>query len=171
MQNIETKARVDDLDRVRRLALDLGASDRGTFHDIDTYFVVGHGRLKLRVTEGTPSGTLIAYHRLDQLESRISDYTLAAVPDPDALRQALSETLGVLVTVRKSRRLLLFGATRIHLDEVEALGTFAELETVMDGQTRGEAETEHRFLRAKLGLDQAEIVPVSYSDLLMAQTG
>lgn len=171
LQNIETKARVSGLDRVRALALELGASDRGTFDDTDTYFRVAHGRLKLRVTRGTPGGSLIAYRRPDQLESRISDYRLVAVSDADALREVLAETLGVLATVRKSRHLLIYGATRIHLDEVEGLGTFIELETVIDNQNRDAAGAEHLFLRDWLELDQNEIVPVSYSDLLMKQNG
>ena len=171
MRNLETKARVNDLDRVRRLALDIGAWDRGTQRDTDTYFRVSHGRLKLRVSDGVPLGTLISYQRPDLMESRVSDYRLVSIPNPDSLRDALAETLGVLVTVRKSRQLLLYGATRIHLDHVDGLGTFTELETALGDQSHAEAEAEHHFLRERLGLNEAEIVPVSYSDLLMGRTG
>lgn len=171
MQNVETKARIDDLERVRSLALDLGALDRGARRDTDVYFHVARGRLKLRVSDGVPGGTLIAYQRPDQIESRISDYRLVTVPDVAAMREALSETLGVLVTLRKTRRVLLYGATRIHLDEIDDLGTFVELETVLGDQSPAEADAEHRFLRERLGLDAAEIVPVSYSDLLMRRSG
>ncbi len=171
MKNIETKARVADLSQVRRLALDIGAKDHGIRRDTDTYFRVPDGRLKLRVTEGNPDGTLIAYQRPDQVESRISDYQLVGVPDADALLKALADTLGVLVIVRKSRRLLLLSATRIHLDDVDGLGTFVELETVLGSQPVKEAEEEHRFLRRVLGLERAGIVPVSYSDLLMKKNG
>jgi predicted adenylyl cyclase CyaB len=171
MQNIEIKTRGNDLDRVRRTALDLGATDQGTRRDTDTYFRVTTGRLKLRMTEGTSTGTLIAYRRPDRVESRISDYHLVDVPDSDALHLALANTLGVLVTVRKSRQLLIFGSTRIHLDQVDGLGTFVELETVLNGQSMEDAEAEHRFLRERLGLDLAEIVPLSYSDLLMTRSG
>jgi predicted adenylyl cyclase CyaB len=171
MRNIEIKARVADLEQVRRLALELGARDHGEERATDVYFRVPRGRLKLRVSNGVPSGTLIAYQRPDQSESRVSDYRLISVPDAQSLHEALAETLGVLTTVRKTRRLLLYGATRIHLDEVEDLGTFVELETVLEHQSLVEAEDEHRFLRERLGLDTTEIVPVSYSDLLTPRSG
>lgn len=163
------KARVDDLDRVSRLALDCGAFDYGTTRDTDIYFRAATGRLKLRVTEGKTGGTLIAYQRPDQAESRISDYLLVTIPDPHALRRALAMSLGEIVAVRKSRRLLVYGATRIHLDEVDSLGNFVELETVVSDQTWEDAEGEHRLLKKSLGLDQAQIVSVSYSDLLIEQ--
>ncbi len=147
----------------------IGAQDHGIQRDVDTYFRTVRGRLKLRVNAEIPGGTLIAYQRPDQVESRISDYQLIRVLDPEALLGALVETLGVLVTVRKSRRLLLLNATRIHLDDVDGLGTFVELETVLSTQTVEEAEEEHRFLRRLLDLDGTGIVPVSYSDLIMEQ--
>ncbi len=170
MRNIEIKVKVEDLDEVLHLALQLGARDQNIQVDTDTYFRVPHGRLKLRVHEGVPLGTLIAYQRPDDIVSRISDYTLVQIDDPDSLRLALTQSLGILVTVRKSRRVLLYGATRIHLDDVEGLGRFVELETVLNEQTVGEAEVEHRHVLDALRLNQAEPVPVSYSDLLMTRS-
>ncbi|MGA7670721.1 MAG: class IV adenylate cyclase [Nitrolancea sp.] len=168
MRNIETKARVADLERVRNVALTIGAEDRGVQRDTDSYFRVAHGRLKLRVSEGIPGGTLIAYHRPDQSGSRDSDYCLVAIVDPDALKEALSETLGVLVEVRKRRHLFIYGATRIHLDEVDDLGAFIELETLLGDHARDNAEAEHAFLRVQLGLQIETTIAGSYSDLLMA---
>jgi len=171
VRNIETKARVDDLDLVRERALTVAAQDRGAQHDTDTYFRVSNGRLKLRVSQGVPGGTLIAYQRPDRRGSRDSDYRLVPISDPDALREVLSETLGVLVEVRKRRHLLIYGATRIHLDEVEDLGTFVELETVLGDQSRDAAEAEHAFLVDALGLNAGSTVAGSYSDLLMERNG
>ena len=131
MRNIETKAQVEDLQHVLDRALSIGAEDHGVQRDTDTYFRVANGRLKLRVSEGVHGGTLIAYQRPDLSGSRDSDYRLVAIPDPAALCEALHETLGVLVEVRKRRHLLIYGATRIHLDEVDDLGSFVELETVL----------------------------------------
>ncbi len=171
MRNIEIKARVENLDEVLQLALQLGAREQGVQVDTDTYFHVPLGRLKLRVHEGNAGGTLIAYHRPDSTESRLSDYTLVPIDDSDALRAALTQTLGILATVRKSRRVLLYGATRIHLDVVDGLGCFVELETVLNGQALDQAEAEHRHVRDALRLDQAERIAVSYCDLFMAHSG
>ncbi len=171
MQNIEIKARVDDLDRARRLALELGARPQAVLHDTDTYFRVPHGRLKLRVTQGSPGGTLIAYRRPDRAISRISDYRLVAIADADEIRRALGETLGVLVEVRKTREVLIYGATRIHLDDVQGLGSFVELETVLTDQSPEDASREHQRVWRSLQLSDETVVPVSYSDLLMGQNG
>ena len=80
MRNIETKAQVEDLQRVLDLALAMGAEDRSVQRDTDTYFCVANGRLKLRVSEGAHSGTLIAYQRPDLNGSRVSNYRLVPFP-------------------------------------------------------------------------------------------
>ncbi len=171
MRNIETKASVKDLEHVKAVALAVGAEDHGIQRDTDTYFQVTHGRLKLRVTEGISGGTLIAYHRADQRGSRESNYQLVATSAPEALRAALRDTLGVLVEVRKRRHLLMYGATRIHLDEIDDFGAFVELETVLGGQSREAAATEHAWLRERLGLTSEMTIAGSYSDLLMERSG
>lgn len=167
MRNLDIKTRFDDLDLACRLAREIGAQDAGTSRDVDTYFRVPHGRLKLRRSESTRDGTLIHYHRPDQATSRYSEYHLASTSDPERTREVLSAALGVLVTVAKTRRLLLYGDTRIHLDHVDGLGCFVELETVMRGQTE-EAHAEHQRGIQGLGLDRQEVVADSYSDLLLS---
>lgn len=167
MKNIEIKVRVERLSEKHQLALKLGAEPRAVFDDTDTYFRVARGRLKLRVLKGVVVGTLIYYERADDSTSRISNYSLVAVPDCAALCETLATAFGVLVTVRKSRAFLIYGATRIHLDQVEGLGSFVELETVIDGQTMEVARAEHEFALDALELNSEEIVPLSYSDLLL----
>lgn len=171
MRNIEIKVRVGDLERVRGLAVALGARDRGSTHDVDTYFGVEResGRLKLRQSAGHSGGTLIYYERADEADSRPSDYSLLHVDEPEALKAMLGSALGVRVIVMKVRHLFVYGATRIHLDRVEALGSFVELETVMGSQSATEARAEHDLVRRRLELDGYEIVPVSYGDLLLPQ--
>jgi predicted adenylyl cyclase CyaB len=167
MKNIEIKLRVESLAEKHRLALKLGADRRAIYHDTDTYFRVPHGRLKLRVSKGETSGTLIQYERPNESASRISNYSLVTVSDCAALCETLATALGVLATVTKTRELLIYGATRIHLDEVEELGSFVELETVIDQQTMGDAQSEHELVFDALKLDSEQIVPFSYSDLLL----
>lgn len=169
MRNIEIKVRVLDLGGIREHAIWLGASHQWTHQQADTYFNVRRGRLKLRETSADEHATLISYSRPDESDSRISHYRLLPVSDAETLRQMLDETLGVQITIRKRRELLLYGATRIHLDEVEELGTFVELETVIDEQSPDQAWQEHQQVRNGLGLDSHQRVPVSYSDLMLAR--
>jgi homotetrameric cytidine deaminase len=157
-RNLEIKARDADPRRSLELALELGAEDKGEIEQRDTYFGLAHGRLKLR--EQTPGETeLIQYRRADEAGPRTSEFRRVPVGDADALREALDDALGTLVEVRKSRRLLLWEGIRIHLDEVEGLGSFLELEAPGDGERLAE-------LTEKLGV--GDTVAGSYSDLLMA---
>jgi adenylate cyclase, class 2 len=167
MRNIEIKVHCPDLDVVRRRARVLGASYEWTHRDTDTYFRVQYGRLKLRETHGSPTGTLITYQRPDETESRISRYQLVTINEVDALRRMLAETLGILTTVVKTRELFMYENTRIHLDTVEGLGTFVELETVIRDQTEADARAEHSHVLFALGLEEFEVVPISYSDLMI----
>lgn len=171
-QNIEIKVRVNEAESRRlqenAVLLVAGTGNRST--DIDTYFRVPHGRLKLRVSENEPAGTLISYERPNEAGSRLSHYRLASVPDARALHETLAQALGVLMTVKKHRTVFIYGQTRIHVDQVELLGSFIELETVIDTQSYDAALAEHRFVFQSLGLEAGEIVPESYSDLLLQRT-
>ena len=118
-RNIELKARDPDPARSLQAALQVGASDEGWLHQTDTYFRVPRGRLKLR-EEGAVAH-LISYERADETVARESRYRLVPVGDSAGLKDALSDALGVLVVVEKSRRLLLWHGVRIHLDEVRGL--------------------------------------------------
>jgi adenylate cyclase class 2 len=167
MRNLEIKTRYDDLVVARQLAGSVGAKVVGVSKDTDTYFRVQQGRLKLRQAEGNTHGTLIHYERQDRVESRYSEYRLAKVGEPSEIKALLDAALGTLVTVIKIRHLLLYGATRIHLDQVERLGRFVELETVLRGQSEEVAQAEHELVKQALGLDQREPIATSYSDLLL----
>lgn len=173
MRNLELKVVVDHLTSVRAAARALGADDGGLSQDVDVYYRVQHGRLKLRQTAGQPAATLIAYLRPDSPGSRYSDYQLVLAPDPPALHAALAQSLGVLATVSKERRLLLYGQTRIHLDRVAGLGNFVELETVVaepgEAEAEAEADSAHALVRDRLGLGDLVTVAGGYLDLLLAR--
>jgi homotetrameric cytidine deaminase len=159
-RNLEIKARDADPRRSLELALEAGAEDHGEIAQRDTYFGHAAGRLKLR--EQTPGETeLIQYRRPDEPGPRTSEFRRAPVAEADSLREALDDALGTLVTVSKSRRLLLWHGIRIHLDEVEGLGSFVELEAPGDGEELDE-------LRSKLEIAGADLEAGSYSDLLLA---
>jgi homotetrameric cytidine deaminase len=165
-RNIELKARDRDPRRTLALALELGAEDRGTLAQRDTYFAAARGRLKLREEE-PGQAHLIAYERPDAVLARESRYTVAPVADPTAERATLGAALGTLVAVAKHRRLLLWEGVRIHLDDVEGLGAFVELEGVAaeDSDLAREHELVAR-VREQLGIDDEAIVAESYADLL-----
>lgn len=168
MVNLELKVRGIDHEAARQTLKSMGATDQGASRDVDTYFGVRSGRLKLRRTGGSTAGTLIFYDRQDEPASRPSEYQLACVDDAEGVGSLLAAALGTIVHVRKTRQLFLFGVTRIHLDEVDGLGRFLELETVLGEVPGADARAEHKFVKQTLALDQAEPVASSYGDLVLA---
>jgi homotetrameric cytidine deaminase len=167
MRNIELKARDPQPARTLELALALGAEDRGEIAQTDTYFARARGRLKLREQE-PGHAELIQYRRADAPEARESSYRRVPVPDAASLREALDGALGTLVAVRKRRRLLLHEGVRIHIDEVDGLGSFLELEAVAAPESDLAAEHDKlRRLREELEVGDDALVAQGYSDLLM----
>jgi adenylate cyclase, class 2 len=166
-RNIELKAHDPDPARSLEIALALGATDEGWLQQLDTYFKVGCGRLKLREQDG--AAELIQYERADEAIERTSNYRLVPIKDLDVLKEALARALGILVVVEKSRRLLLWRNVRIHLDEVPGLGSFIELEAVadLDSDLSGEYQNVAELRRA-LGITDERILAVGYSDQLLA---
>jgi homotetrameric cytidine deaminase len=165
-RNVELKARDPHPDRTRERARALGAEDRGELRQRDTYFAAARGRLKLR--EQAPGGAeLIAYERPDAAQARESRYRITPVADAAATAEALDAALGTVVVVDKRRQLLLWEGVRIHLDQVEGLGTFVELEGVAaaDSDLARESALVAR-LRAELGIADDALEPRGYADLL-----
>jgi len=164
--NVEVKLRCADLERARERALALGARPAGVEHQVDTYFCTRSGRLKLRERHPAPA-ELIAYLRPDTPGARRSDYQLVVVPDPAGLRGLLAELLGVHTRVAKRREILLFENVRIHLDRVDGLGDFLELEAVFDGSAAAERIQYAKVdrLLEKLELAGAARIATSYEAL------
>jgi homotetrameric cytidine deaminase len=165
-RNVELKAHDPDPDATLRAALALdGIEDRGVLRQRDTYFRAPRGRLKLRRQDD--SAQLIAYARADAPGARQSAYRLVDVADPDALAAALESTYGVSVDVVKERRLLLWDGVRIHLDRVEGLGRFVELEAVAPADSDLSAEHEKvARLRQALDIRDDRLEPRGYAALL-----
>jgi len=165
--NFELKARCADLAATRERARALATRWLGVDEQVDTYFRVRAGRLKLR--ESSLSGAqLVPYLRPDAPRARRSDYVVIPVPEPERTKALLSELLGVHRVVRKRREIALYQNVRIHLDRVEGLGDFVELEAVWDGSDSGEAEQREKvaFLRERLGIRDEHLVALSYEGLL-----
>ena len=174
MRNLELKAACDEATfaAVSRRAEALGA--RQSLWHRDTYFAVPHGRLKLReiAEDGAASlAELIGYERPDLEGSRWSSYHRVTIaPDEaGALRAALTATIGERIVVEKRRDVVVARHTRIHLDTVDRLGHFIELETVIsDDLCEDDAAREHEEIIAALGIGDLPPIGGSYSDLLEA---
>jgi adenylate cyclase, class 2 len=165
--NLEIKARCRDLSAARAVALRLGAEPALCEEQQDTYFATARGRLKLRETS-SGRAELIPYLRPDRPGVRRSDYRVIEVRDGEGTRALLGEILGVVRTVRKRREVLLWRNVRIHLDRVEGLGSFLELEAVFDGSPGAEAlqrDAVDRLL-AELGIAPDACLAGSYESLL-----
>ncbi|MFY2839614.1 class IV adenylate cyclase [Achromobacter xylosoxidans] len=169
-RNIEIKARVASLAAVESLAAALSGKEPVAIAQDDTFFACPDGRLKLRAfSDGT--GELIFYRRADDTGPKESFYVISPTSSPDTLRDALGLAYGVIGRVRKQRLLFMVGRTRIHLDRVEGLGEFLELEVVLrDGESAEAGMAEARELLASLRIAPEQLVSGAYLDLL-AQRG
>lgn len=165
-RNIELKARIASVEALLSRARTMADGPPQPIAQDDTFFVCAHGRLKLR-DFGDGSGELIHYHRADTPGPKLSDYVRVPTQEPATLREALARALGVLGRVRKQRLLLLAGQTRMHLDRVDGLGDFLELEVVLrDDQTEAEGAAIADGLLQQLGIAADQRLTGAYLDLL-----
>ena len=168
--NIEIKARVDDFDALRARTEVLSDQPLQIIPQEDTFFNTEKGRLKLRVLD-PDLGYLIYYERPDQDGPKRSDYHLAKTNEPENLKTALSLALGIRGVVRKTRYLYMVGQTRIHLDDVDGLGQFMELEVVMQaGQSDADGRAIAEDLMRRLGVREEALIEGAYMDLLESRT-
>ena len=167
-RNIELKARIDSVEAVMPVAQALADGPPQAIEQDDSFFVCVQGRLKLR-DFGDGTGELIHYERADTAGPKLSDYVRVPTSEPAALREALARAQGVLGRVRKTRWLLLAGQTRIHLDRVDGLGDFVELEVVLrDDQSEAEGVAIADALLQALGVSPTQRLAGAYLDLLLA---
>lgn len=163
-RNLELKARIGSIERAEKQARASGAVFKRILIQTDTYFHVRRGRMKLREQEGLPA-ELVVYEREEVAEERKSDYRRIPVQDSGAMKIGLSDALGILVVVRKERRLFTYRGARIHLDSVDGLGTFLEFEVPDPGEA---PPTEvMRELRDIFQVESTSIERHSYSDMIL----
>ncbi len=165
-RNIEIKAQIDNIESLLSLAAEI--ADEGPIEILqdDTFFSCPNGRLKLRAFS-EHKGELIFYQRPDSSGPKESFYLISPTASPDTLRKALSLAYGECGRVRKHRTLFLVGRTRVHLDRVEGLGHFLELEVVLAQDEPSEAgiSIAHKLLE-KLTVSDQQLVEGAYVDLL-----
>jgi adenylate cyclase class IV len=165
-RNVEIKARIESVEALTPRAEALADQGPIEIAQDDTFFACPGGRLKLRAFSAA-AGQLIFYRRADQAGPKESFFLISPTSSPDTLREALTLAYGQVGRVRKHRTLFLAGRTRIHLDRVEGLGDFLELEVVMaDGEpAQAGVEVAHGLL-ARLGIAPGQLVERAYVDLL-----
>lgn len=136
----------------------------GGFSQIDTYFRVNRGRLKLREFSGTKA-ELIYYERIEGKEERWSKYYISPVRTPSKLKNLLNIALGTRTVVRKTRRLFFYRGARIHVDSVFRLGQFIEIEVIVK-KSRDKARRVFAEIVGLFNIDKNSIISCSYMDLL-----
>ncbi|MFX0181570.1 MAG: class IV adenylate cyclase [Candidatus Hodarchaeota archaeon] len=166
--NIEFKAKCSNPDHIREILKSLNAEFKGTDNQIDSYFKVHSGRLKLR--EGNIETALIYYERKDKEGPKQSDVTLFH-PDPSKvapLREILTKILGIKVIVDKEREIYFIGNVKFHIDSIKGLGSFMEVEAIDIDGTIGikKLQEQCRYYLHLFKISEKDLISQSYSDLL-----
>jgi predicted adenylyl cyclase CyaB len=169
-RNVEIKARTSDWAALRKGVAEVSDSGPELLLQRDTFYAVPKGRLKLReFAEGTAE--LIYYERPDKIGLKTSRYTRTQIADAASMRELLGHILETKAVVSKRREVFLVDNTRIHLDEVDNLGTFIELEVVLtESQTDSDGERIASDLMERLGVRRADLVEQAYVDLLVMES-
>ena len=165
--NFEFKAHLRDAAHVRATLKRLRARFVGTDHQVDTYFQIPAGRLKIRA--GRIENSLIFYRRTNSARARRSTVEMMLLPRRNSVRAILAGALGVLAVVDKRREIYFVGNVKIHLDRVRGLGTFVEVEAMTRSGDIGKVRAQAAKFQELFAISPADIVPQSYSDLILAK--
>ncbi len=167
--NVEIKAKCFRPQQVEAFLLGANAHFMGTDHQADTYFNCPNGRLKLR--RGNIENNLIFYSRPDSKGPKQSTFQLTPVADGDAMQALLTHALGVKITVTKKRRIYYLQNVKVHLDELEGLGSFVEIEAgnITDPtKTVEQLQAQCNALMVAFGIEESHLIDNSYSDMVEA---
>ena len=165
--NIEIKARTTEPDRIREILKTNNADFIGVDHQVDTYFKVASGRLKLR--DGNIENHLIYYERENTRGPKKSRVMLYKNNPDSNLKEMLAKSLGVIAVVDKHREIYFINNVKFHLDNVVGLGTFVEIEAIdKDGTIGNEKLLEQcKYYLNLLLISKKDLIETSYSDLLL----
>lgn len=163
-ENIEIKTRYGKHEYARKLLQEKEARETGTDHQIDTYFNVEKGRLKIR--EGNIENKLIYYERKDKKGPKVSKVTLCELKNPEEVKEVLRKTLGVKSIVDKQRKIYWIENVKVHLDKVKGLGKFLEFELMKDKKGNYRSREDLEELMQEFQVEQEELLNKSYSDML-----
>jgi len=164
-RNLEIKVRIKDVAAIETAALNLGAKYEGVSEQLDTYFQVACGRLKLREVAQLKA-ELIYYSRSEENTHRWSDYEVFPIDNAEKLKEILSKSLGVKAVVAKRRKLYFHNNTRIHIDTVYGLGDFLEFEVLVEQEGEQQARNILKRLLRVFSVKEKDLIKGSYSDLM-----
>ena len=165
MRNLEAKFRIVDVRQARAQAEAIGFALRATLVQRDTFFAVAQGKLKMR--EEVAGAALIHYRRIHEGALEVSNYEIVSVPAPAPLHAMLTSALGVIAEIRKMRTLLMRRNLRLHLDRVDSLGSFGEIEAVVAGDETPEIyRAEVDGILAALEIRPGDLISESYFELI-----
>jgi predicted adenylyl cyclase CyaB len=167
--NFEFKARVPDIRKLEEKLLQLNPKFIGEDHQIDTYFSVPQGRLKLRA--GNIETALIYYEREDKTGARQSDVLLYKHQQIESLRKILTKLHEVKAVVDKKRKIYFIDNVKFHFDDVKGLGEFVEVEAIDETGDIGIEKLKQQcgHYADYFGITESDYVICSYSDLLLQQ--
>ncbi len=166
---MEIKAILRDLNRIKSELAKQNAVLKGVDHQVDTYFQMAEGKGRLKLREGEIENNLIHYNRPNQAESKLSEVTLHKPNEAETLKRVLENALGTKVVVDKKREIYFIRNVKIHLDKVEGLGEFVEIEAIDEKNEFTETELREQCeeLMADFGIEKSDLCKVSYSDMLL----
>jgi predicted adenylyl cyclase CyaB len=165
--NIEIKAKAKNTNYIRKFLLNHNADFKGTDHQIDTYFNVSQGRLKLR--QGDIENNLIYYDRENKKGPKQSNVILYNSNPKSSLKNILERSLGILTIVNKVREIYFIDNVKFHIDKVKSLGEFVEIEAIdLTGDTGKEKLLKqcNEYLNL-FKINPSDLISNSYSDLLL----
>ena len=165
--NYEFKAVAKDVDLLEQKLQKLNPVFKGKDHQIDTYFNVPKGRLKLR--EGKIENSLIYYERPDIADAKQSDVLLYEHANSSILKEMLIKLHGIKVVVDKTRKIYFIDNIKFHFDRVNGLGTFVEVEAQSDAAEANINQLKEQCIQYfhLFELSTADYIHVSYSDLIL----
>ncbi len=170
-KNIEIKAYLHQFEHCLQVAKTLANTSGEIIEQEDIFFHSNTGRLKLRIFDQN-HGQLIFYQRDNLSGPKSSHYEISTTSEPQQLKTVLANAYPIRGIVKKIRTLYLIGRTRLHLDQVDGLGNFIELEVVMqEAESPETGIAEAHDLMQKLGIDQADLIDCAYIDLLEQKVG
>jgi len=166
--NIEFKAKTNKLTEQESLLQKHNPLFIGEDHQIDTYFNVQTGRLKLR--EGKIENALIHYEREDFAGAKSSHVLLYQHQPDKTLKEILIKTLGIKAVVDKKRKIYFINNVKFHFDTVEGLGTFVEVEAIDKDGSIGKEKLQAQCdeYAILLGITAEDFCSVSYSDMILS---